>query len=98
MNCNHTFGAASILSNTDRKLMNVLPNILRTEIQANPEFVTVTGTCPFCRETWAVHDVPVAGFHAWRNGEYVQFALPALTPQQREYLISGVCADCWSKL
>lgn len=98
MNCNHLFGAASFLSSTDKKLMSINLNPIRTEVQVNPALLTIHGRCPFCNENWTVVDVPTAGFHAWRGGQHVQTALPNLSAQQREFLISGVCADCWSKL
>lgn len=35
---------------------------------------------------------------AWRNGMPIQDALPELSIEDREFLISGLCPDCWDAL
>lgn len=55
--------------------------------------VAVSCTCPFCG-TETVTFVPSHGFYAWQDGELIQNALPGLTPEQRETLISGMCVEC----
>lgn len=54
----------------------------------------VETTCPCCG---AVHIlvVPVKGLREWEQGMCVQHAFPHLTPNERELLITGICADCW---
>ena len=42
--------------------------------------------------------MPVAGLKAWEDGELIQDALPNLTADQRELLISGTCDDCWKTM
>lgn len=40
--------------------------------------------------------MPLAGFVAWRlDGELIQQALPELTADEREILISGICGKCF---
>lgn len=39
---------------------------------------------------------PKDGVERWLSGEYVQVALPDLSADEREMLISGTHADCWS--
>ena len=34
-------------------------------------------------------------YEAWRNGELIQNAMPYLTADQREILISSICGDCF---
>jgi hypothetical protein len=34
-------------------------------------------------------------YEAWRNGELIQNAMPYLTADQREILISNICGDCF---
>lgn len=42
--------------------------------------------------------VPVDGFFDWFNDEeLIQLAMPELTPEQRELLISQNCGDCWDE-
>ena len=42
-------------------------------------------------------DIPVtpAQLNAWRNGTLIQIAMPNLTPDQREFLMTGVTAEEW---
>lgn len=50
--------------------------------------------CPLCNE---VHYVECSeeGYKALRNGKLAQVALPDLSPEKREMLISGICPKCW---
>lgn len=34
----------------------------------------------------------------WRGGVLIQKAMPSLSPDQRELLISGTCGECWEKM
>jgi hypothetical protein len=38
------------------------------------------------------------GFQAWRDGSLIQKALPELSKDQRELMISGTCPTCFDKL
>lgn len=39
------------------------------------------------------------GYIEWHYGdEYIQDAMPELSPDEREMLISGVCPKCWDKM
>ena len=53
--------------------------------------------CPFCGK---YHDVRVseADYWNWKGGELAQDAFPYLTAEEREFLISGICPDCWNKI
>ena len=53
-------------------------------------------TCPFCGNVSTLI-VPTDGFIAWQDGSLVQNAFPALSADEREILISGICEDCQSK-
>jgi hypothetical protein len=59
--------------------------------------VDLAVTCPFCGQTTAL-SVPAAGFAAWDlgRGQHVQYAFPGLSADDRERLITGVCAACWA--
>jgi len=55
-----------------------------------------TPTCIFCgKGGWVT--VPIAGYNAWRDGAFIQNALPQLTPGQREQLINGTHDECFNK-
>jgi hypothetical protein len=57
----------------------------------------VTPPCPSCGATSTV-EVPVGGFTAWKQGELIQRALPGLTKDQRETLMTGFHPACWNKV
>ena len=57
----------------------------------------VGNVCPFCSEAHIV-EVRKEDYDAWLNGELIQNAMPYLTPDDREILISGICPDCWEKM
>jgi hypothetical protein len=52
--------------------------------------------CPFCREVSTVLVVP-SEYTAWQAGEFIQTAMPSLSADERELLISGVDSDCWDE-
>lgn len=42
--------------------------------------------------------VPDKGYRRWLMGESIQKALPMLTPDQREIMLSGICGKCFDKM
>lgn len=56
-----------------------------------------TKPCPVCGLTSDV-EVDPNGFQEWKAGALIQKALPGLTPDERELLISGTHPACWEKL
>ena len=52
--------------------------------------------CPWCGEEHKVK-VPFEGYLAWQSGESIHVAMPQLSADEREMLISGVCPECWKK-
>lgn len=57
----------------------------------------VSGKCPRCQEGWQI-PVDKNGFDSWRNGALIQKALPELSVNDRELLISGMCARCFDEI
>lgn len=53
-----------------------------------------------CRSCGHDHDVvvDVDGYDRWRGGELIQNALPELSAEDRELLISHTCDGCWNML
>ena len=51
-------------------------------------------TCPFCGKEYIV-EVPEDGYYNWQDGELIQNAMPEVSPEVRESLISGICENCW---
>lgn len=56
----------------------------------------IARVCPFCGDTREV-EVPTEGFRLWRAGELIQNALPELSPDDREALMTGICPRCWEE-
>lgn len=52
--------------------------------------------CPMCADASEL-EVDEQGALRWRQGELIQKALPELTPDQRELLMTGFHSDCWDK-
>jgi hypothetical protein len=61
------------------------------------ETVIVPAACHMCREVYCV-EVDAVGYEQWKAGELIQNALPTLSAEERELLISKTCDDCWNKL
>lgn len=62
------------------------------------EMMNVETVCPSCGGKHFVR-VNREHFKAWReDGVLIQQAMPELSADDRELLISGICADCWEKL
>jgi hypothetical protein len=47
-----------------------------------------------------VMDIPVTieQLERWQNGELIQNAMPHLTPDEREFLISGCTPEDWNEM
>lgn len=43
-------------------------------------------------------DVPLDGYMRWQAGELIQIAMPHLSANHRELLISETCPKCWDKM
>lgn len=54
--------------------------------------------CPSCGGGNTVENVPIGGITDWKGGEPIQGALPDLTPNEREMLMTGICPECWDKM
>lgn len=53
--------------------------------------------CRMCQETTDLK-VNFQGFVNWKSGELIQEALPELSCDERELLISGTCSTCFDEL
>ena len=58
---------------------------------------TLWATCNTCKDQVEMA-VNVDDYTSWENGELIQVAMPYLTADEREILISGVCGTCCSKM
>ena len=57
----------------------------------------VQATCRQCKVSveMSVNRQDVAD---WREGKYIQDAMPYLSADERELLISGICGSCFDKI
>ena len=53
--------------------------------------------CPVCKAKAGVV-VEEEAFRWWKSGEVIQRAMPLLSGDDRERLMTGICPDCWEKL
>lgn len=63
----------------------------------NPTMIEIEVRCPVCGKTEIVV-APFEGYTAWNSGVPIQEALPCLSADERELLLSGICPTCWDKL
>lgn len=64
----------------------------------NPHVYTFVGPCIITGKETSV-SVPAEALHAYRRGACIQDAMPMLTPDEREFLISGVGSpEAWESL
>jgi hypothetical protein len=57
----------------------------------------VKTTCPHCMQVTSV-TVDREGYDRWKAGELIQRALPNLSADEREMLMTGICPNCWDKI
>lgn len=54
-------------------------------------------SCPNCKQKQTIV-VSRDGYNRWKAGEFIQEALPKLTADQREALMTGICPKCWDEM
>lgn len=60
--------------------------------------IEISKECHVCHETHIVR-VPAKGYCDWRfDDKLIQNALPELSDNDRELLISGICRECFDKI
>lgn len=55
----------------------------------------VTGNCKITGEEYSCI-VPTRGLEAWLDGEFIQRAMPSVSADDREFLISGMSPKGWN--
>lgn len=60
-------------------------------------YIMVPTTCPFCGHTTYIQCDKDA-YDRWGEGMSIQDAMPDMTPEDREMLISGICPSCWDDM
>jgi hypothetical protein len=60
--------------------------------------VVIVVTCQSCGEEQPPIEITHPQLFLWNRGEHIQRAMPDLTAEQRELLISATCGKCWDKM
>lgn len=59
--------------------------------------VLIRKPCPFCGRVYQkLFDADA--YRKWQNGAKVQDCFPDRTADDREFLITGICPECWDRL
>lgn len=59
--------------------------------------LTIVDKCRITGEVYSI-TVPMKGYRLWQAGELIQNAMPELSAEDREFLISGTSPNGWKKL
>ena len=60
---------------------------------------TIARTSPFTGKINTMDiDIDPKGFALWQSGTVIQNALPDLTPDEREFLMTGITPEEWEDL
>lgn len=62
--------------------------------------MNITRTCPMTgrRNTLFVEGATHAGLRAWEQGALIQDALPNVSVDHREFIMSGITPDVWERI
>ena len=66
-------------------------------VAATGRNTAVVSRCQKCGDSQTML-VKKTDLRAWKNGEYIQNAMPYLTGDERELLISGTCGPCFDNM
>lgn len=59
--------------------------------------VKIETNCKLCNDPQVIK-VEESSLRKWQQGELIQNAMPRLTANEREMLVSGTCGVCWDKM
>lgn len=66
------------------------------------EKISLMRTCPLCGKKHEMsfdREALEAGWTKWKNQDMlIQDAFPSFTPNQREFLLTGICDKCFDTL
>ncbi len=65
------------------------------EVDDTREMYIFRVTDPNCEKTFTI-PVPMHERQAWCDGMLIQDAMPSLSKEDRELMISGTCPECWA--
>jgi hypothetical protein len=59
--------------------------------------VLITKSCPFCHRRYQ-KNFDADAYKRWQGGVNVQDAFPDRSSDDREFLVTGICPECWDKM
>lgn len=59
------------------------------------QIVKLSVCCKICGELTLIEKVDLDGYNSWHAGTVIQKALPELSDDDRELMISNICSKCW---
>ena len=65
--------------------------------RATRELIEVKQICPLCQDVSNVV-VPRDGYDSWSRGMYIRDALPGISSEDREILMTGLHPECWDEV
>lgn len=68
-----------------------------TLVDNNDGTITISGPCVFTKKEYSA-TVPKAGYMAFRYGEMVQIAMPTVSDNDREFILSGISPTGWDSV
>ena len=62
--------------------------------------MNITRICPFTNRVNVRHveGATPEGIAAWKNGALIQDALPEVSPEEREFIMTGITPSMWNHL
>jgi len=57
--------------------------------------VTIKGICPITKKPWVLNNIPLRGYYEWKHGALIQRALPTLSVDEWEMLMTGTSPEGW---
>lgn len=70
-------------------------------MKSNSVTTTLSKECPFCKKTHTMEfdtEALYSGLEKWKAGMRIQDAFPTFNPDQREFLLTGICSKCWDEM
>lgn len=67
---------------------------MQVDYNYDTSIATVTRNCPFCGKEQTMQ-FNINDFEVWRSGVLIQNAMPNATPDEREFLMTGICNKCF---
>lgn len=62
------------------------------------KIVKLSVCCKICQQVTLIENVDLDGYNSWHAGTVIQKALPDVSADHRELMISNICPHCWEHM